>query len=63
MNKSRWTDQMVITRLEEAANTLSRLPDKKHQQPEIPLAGYNSGMGRLRGRRNQVRLGPPSPEA
>ena len=63
MSELHWTHQKIINRLEEAAGTLRRLPDKRLQGlksnwPEtIPTRGdYGSDEIRLR-------LGPPSPEA
>jgi len=63
MSELHWTHHKIIDRLEEAAGTLRRLPDKKLQElksnwPEtIPTWGeYGSDEIRLR-------LGPPSPDA
>jgi len=63
MAEKKWTQKMVAIRLEEAVETMKRLPNERMQGYRSSWPETLPSWGDYRDSKTKVRLGPPSPDA
>ena len=61
--QKKWDGKMVATRMEEAAETMKRLPNERMQGYRSSWPETLPSLEDYRESRTKVRLGPPSPDA